>query len=273
MIRYKMFISLFLIVQLFNAIYAQDDVEESSSESSHDLYIAFDQTSGNTNNLVSGAEYSFSLLGDISYFTDTEFSFSLSGNYATLEEEPYALDGNVHTQLDLWANQKYSPFLFFDYSFDRSLGLINRTDVALGAKVRLGKIFSLSYAFMFEEEEYDSVETFSRHSFRPKIKLVLSEGALFMDYRAFYKPRVDDLNDYLLENTLVLSIATFYEALSVDVTLQHSFNSKYEGDNKVLKPVDEWESEYDSDYGDYVSKKTFYKDTDLSASIGFSLSF
>ncbi len=51
------------------------DVEENSSESSHDLYIAFDQTSGNTNNLVSGAEYSFSLLGDLSSFTDTRIFF------------------------------------------------------------------------------------------------------------------------------------------------------------------------------------------------------
>lgn len=273
MIRYKMFISVFLIFSIFNLTYAQDDVEEPSSQSSHDLYVAFDQTSGNTNNLVSGAEYSFSLLGNLGSFTDTEFSLSLGGNYATLEDEPYALDGNIHSQLDLWANQKYSPFLFFDYSFDRSLGLINRTDLALGAKVRFGKVLSVSYAFMFEEEEYDSVETFSRHSFRPKLKLILSDGALFMDYRAFYKPRVDDFNDYLLENILVLSIATFYEALSVDVSIKHSFNSKYEGDNKVLKPIDEWEGEYDPDYGDFVPKETYYKDTDLSVAIGFNLSF
>jgi hypothetical protein len=126
---------------------------------------------------------------------------------------------------------------------------------------------------MYEEEEYDSVEVFSRHSIRPKIKLVLNEGALFMDLRTFFKPRVDDMEDYLLENVLVLSIATFYEALSIDVTLSHSFNSKYEGDNKVLKPLDEWESMFDPDYGDYVSKETYYKDTDLSVSIGFSLAF
>ena len=70
-----------------------------------------------------------------------------------------------------------------------------------------------------------------------------------------------------------ISVKTFYEALSVDITLKHSYNSKYEGDNKVLKPLDEWESLYDPDYGDYVAKETFYKDTDLSVSIGFSLAF
>ena len=99
--------------------------EEVGSSSSQDLYVAFDQTSGNTNNLVSGAEYSYSLVGDLGLLTDTEFSISFGGNYATLDEVPYALDGNFHTQFDLWANQTYSPFFFYDYSFDRSLGLIS----------------------------------------------------------------------------------------------------------------------------------------------------
>ena len=252
--------------------YAQDE-EEGGSSSSQDLYIAFDQTSGNTNNLVSGAEYSYSLVGDVGPLTDTEFSISFGGNYATLEKEPYALDGNFHTQFDLWANQTYSPFFFFDYSFDRSLGLINRTDWAVGGKMRVGRMFSVSYAYMFENEEYDSVATFSRHSIRPKIKLILADGGFFMDLRTFYKPRVDDFEDFLLENVLVLSIATFYDALSVDITFQHKFNSKYEGDDKVLKPLEEWESDFDPDYGDYVSKETYYKDTDYSVSIGFSLAF
>ena len=262
-----------LSFSLWNHNFAQDEDTQAGIVPSQDLYIALDQTSGNTNNLVTGAEYRFSLVGDVGSLKDTEFSFSLAGNYATLEEEPYALDGNVHTQFDLWANQKYSPFFFYDYSFDRSLGLINRTDFGVGGKIRFGKIFSLSYAYMFEEEEYDSVETFSRHSFRPKVKLVLAEGNFFLDYRAFYKPRVDVFEDYLLENILVLSVKTFYEALSVDITFKHSYNSKYEGDDKILKPKEEWKSEYDPDYGDFVAKETFYKDTDLSVSIGFSLDF
>ena len=91
---------------LFSIVYSQDE-DESGSQSSQDLYIAFDQTSGNTNNLVSGAEYSYSLVGDIGPLTDTEFSISFGGNYATLDEEPYAMDGNFHTQFDKWANQTY----------------------------------------------------------------------------------------------------------------------------------------------------------------------
>ena len=265
-------IKLITVCLLFNIAYSQDE-DEGGSQSSQDLYIAFDQTSGNTNNLVSGVEYSYSLVGDLGPLTDTEFSISFGGNYATLDEEPYALDGNLHTQFDLWANQTYSPFFFFDYSFDRSLGLINRTDWAVGGKMRVGRIFSVSYAYMFEEEEYDSVATFARHSIRPKLKLVLADGAFFMDLRTFYKPRVDDIEDFLLENVLVFSIATFYDALSVDIKLSHSFNSKYEGDDKVLKPMEEWESVFDPDYGDFIAKETYYKDTDLSVSIGFSLAF
>ena len=265
-------IKLITFCLLFGVVYAQDE-EEGGSQSSQDLYIAFDQTSGNTNNLVSGAEYSYSLMGDIGPLTDTEFSISFGGNYATLDEEPYALDGNFHTQFDLWANQTYSPFFFFDYSFDRSLGLINRTDWAIGGKMRVGRIFSVSYAYMFEDEEYDSVATFSRHSIRPKVKLVLADGAFFMDWRTFYKPRVDDTEDFLLENVLVFSVATFYDALSVDITLSQSYNSKYEGNDKVLKPMEEWESVFDPDYGDFIAQETYYKDTDLSVSIGFSLAF
>ena len=155
-IRNTLLIS-FTFLTAIGILFAQDENEEGAVESSQDLYVAFDQTSGNTNNLVSGLEYSYSLLGDLGSFTDTEFSFSAGGNYATLDEQPYALDGNIHTQFDLWANQKYSPFFFYDYSFDRSLGLINRTDWAVGGKVRFGRMLSVSYAYMFEEEEYDSV--------------------------------------------------------------------------------------------------------------------
>ena len=273
MVKHLIVIKTVSFMMLLGFALSQDDNQSENLQYSQDLYIAFDQTKGNTNNLVTGAEYSFSLIGDIGSIRDTEFSLSFGGNYATLEEKPYALDGNIHTQFDLWANQKYSPFFFFDYSFDRSLGLINRTDWALGGKIRFGKILSLSYAYMFEEEEYTVVETFSRHSIRPKLKLVLAEGNFFFDYRAFYKPRVDDFDDFLLENIIVCSIMTFYEALSVDVTLKHSYNSKYEGDNKILKPLDEWDSVYDPDYGDFIAKETYYKDTDLSLSVGFSLNF
>ena len=107
------------------------------------------------------------------------------------------------------------------------------------------------------------------HLFRP----VSARAHTFWQAQNYNKFVIDNTEDYLLENVLVFSIATFYDALSVDLTLSHSFNSKYEGNNKVLKPLDEWESVFDPDYGDFVAKETYYKDTDMSVSIGFSLAF
>ena len=75
--RFSIF-NIILSIFLLNPIFAQDDDEVAGVSSSQDLYIAFDQTSGNTNNLVTGAEYSFSLVGDMGSLTDTEFSFSYS---------------------------------------------------------------------------------------------------------------------------------------------------------------------------------------------------
>ena len=241
--------------------------EESAAESSHNLYIMFDQERGNTDHIATGAEYSFSLIGDWGSLQDTEFSTSLAGNYASLSDEPYALDGNFHTQFDLWANMGLSPFFFYDYSFDRSLGLINRHNIAVGAKKKLGRVFSISYAIMYEMEEYDSTDVFPRHSLRPKVKFVLNDGAAVIDFRTFYKPRVDDTNEYLWENELRISLATLYELLSIDFSFNHSFNSRYD-ENDVLKPEDEWDYDWKND----LAKPTYYKSTDYSVSLGLSFS-
>ena len=240
--------------------------EENSTESFHDLYIMFDQEQGNTDHIAAGAEYSFNLIGDWGKLEDTEFSISLAGSYASLSDEPYALDGNFHTQFDLWANMGLSPFFFYDYTFDRSLGLIHRHNFAVGAKKRLGRVFSLSYAFMYEMEEYDSTRVFPRHSIRPKVKFVLNDGAAVIDYRTYYKPKLD-MSEYLWENELKISLATFYELLSIDFSFKHSFNSRYD-DSEILKPEDEWDYDYDTDELTPVN----YKPTDYSVSLGLSFS-
>ena len=235
--------------------------DENSEYSAHNFFFSFEQQDGNTNSLYTSGEYSFVLVGNLIGLDDTEFSFSTESNYATLSDEAYILDGNIHTQLDLWANQNWSPFIYYDYSFDRSLGLINRENFAAGIKRRLGKVFSLSYAFMSEKEEYDSLKTFARHSIRPKLKLKINDGAMVFDYRLFYKPKVDN-SEYLFENDLTVSIATFYEMLTVDLNFKHAFNSRY-ADNKIEKPYDDWVSEIPE----------YYKDTDWTVSFGLGFSF
>ena len=135
------------------------------------------------------------------------------------------------------------------------------------AKKRLGRVFSISYAIMYEMEEYDSTDVFPRHSLRPKVKFVLNDGAAVIDYRTFYKPRVDDTNEYLWENEVRISLATFYELLSIEFSFNHSFNSRYD-ENDVLKPEYEWEYDYKRD----EVIQTYYKSTDYSISLGLSFS-
>ena len=59
---------------------------------------------------------------------------------------------------------------------------------------------------------------------------------LVLDYRFFYKPRVDDFEDYLLEHELKVSIATFYEALTIDLNYTNKYNSRYDGEQKFINP-------------------------------------
>ena len=79
-------------------------------------------------------------------------------------------------------------------------------------------------------------EEFFRHSIRPKIKFKLFNDNLVLDYRFFYKPRVDDFEDYLLEHELKVSIATFYEALTIDLNYTNKYNSRYDGEKKFINP-------------------------------------
>ena len=72
------------------------------------------------------------------------------------------------------------------------------------------------------------VEKFYRHSIRPKFKIKLFDESVVFDYRLFYKPRVDDWEDYLLEHSLQISIATFYDALTLNFNYSDKYNSRYD---------------------------------------------
>jgi hypothetical protein len=241
---------------------------------------------------------------------DTEFSFDFSRSDDRLDGEAFSDDQYITSQFDLWANQRISPFLFFQKSYDNSIGLQNRMNAGIGAKVGLFKGFSISYAFLSESEDYlyydyidsagtgefyytdstqidtnyyyydvywgndyytytdsseyfeftDSTEkeaeSFFRHSIRPKIKLKLMDGNIVLDYRFYYKPRVDDFEDYLLEHELKITIATFYEALNIDLNYTNKYNSRYDGTN-IFNP----------DMGDY------YKAVDENITLGVSFMF
>ena len=245
-----------LVISLVTApIFGQDaDTTDFEEESGNEMFtsvdVSYSQDRGNTEFLSMYYGLSFSVLGDVGPLTDTEFSINFSQSNDKLDGEPFTDDQSLTSQFDLWANQRLSPFLFFQQSYDKTIGLENRMNAGIGAKIGLLKGFSISYAFLFENESYKSFEisgvdstleeadgyyyyddyyvydttystgttdsSFFRHSIRPKYKVKLFDGNVAFDYRFYFKPRIDNFDDYLLEHELKISIVTFYEALSVD---------------------------------------------------------
>ena len=318
-----------LPVILVSFVFSQDadttttENEENARESYISVDVSFSQDKGNTDFLSAYYGFNYTLLGDLGPLKDTEFLFDYNRSDDQFDGEPFTDDQSITLKFDIWANQRFSPFLFFQRSFDNIIALEDRINYGLGAKLGLPLGLSVSYAFLFEKEDYlyydytdstiyewvdtlngtiatgdwygtdsvaldpadydywdyyyygdtswvdgndtvyyeysdsttyyyptDSVETkpeqFFRHSIRPKIKLKLFNENLVLDYRFYYKPRVDDFKDYLLEHELKVSLATFYEALTIDFTYTNKYNSRYDGTNILnretgvfFKPVDE----------------------------------
>ena len=335
MFTYQNTKSTILFLLIFSFTVAQDadttatEEEVGGRESYTSLDISYSQDKGNTDLLALYYGFNYTLIGDLGPFKDTEFLFDFYRNDDQLDGEPYTDDQALTLKFDVWANQRFSPFLFFQKSFDNVIGLEDRLNYGLGAKVGLPFGLSVSYAFLFEKEDYkfwsytdslaydldgsvltgdyyytDSValdpgdydywdyyyygdtvwvegedtiyysytdsaayyyytdsteapaEEFFRHSIRPKIKLKLFDDNLIFDYRLYYKPRVDNFDDYLLEHELKISLATFYEALTVELNYTNKYNSRYDG-TKIINPET------------YIP----YKATDENLTLGLSLMF
>ena len=256
--------------------------EDSGREMYTSVDLSYSEDKGNTDFLSLYYGLNFTLIGDIGSLQDTEFLFDFNRSDDQFEGQPFTDDQSITLKFDVWANKRFSPFLFFQKSFDNTVGLEDRLNYGLGAKVGLNKMFSISYALLAEKEDYlyynytdsvgtgeyyytDSVavdtndyyydfywgdvfymgtdsteyyeytdsteapaEEFFRHSIRPKIKLKLFDDNLVFDYRFYFKPKVDDFNDYLLEHELKVSLSTFYEALTVNLNYTNKFNSRYD---------------------------------------------
>ena len=293
-------------------VFSQDSdttsTEENNRESYTSVEASYSRDKGNTDLDSKYFGISYTLIGNAGPLTDTEFLIDYNRSDDQLDGYPFTDDQSLTLKFDVWANQRISPFLFFQKSFDNITGLEDRMNYGLGAKVGLFKGFSVSYAFLFEREDYllydftdstgtgnyfytDSLavdtndyyydvgwgdmfyvytdsseyymytdstnspaEEFFRHSIRPKLKLKLFDDNLVFDYRFYYKPRVDDFKDYLLEHELKISIATFYEALSIDLNYTDKYNSRYDGVSIINRQTG-----------------LAYKDRDTNLSIGFSL--
>jgi hypothetical protein len=275
MLKYLMY-SIFLL----SPIMSQTDPDTSSSDDGGEeqkyamntsVYVDFSKNTGNTTAEILYYGLSFGLFGDYGPLKDTEFSFSFSANDAVVSGEQWEDDANLILKFDLWASQRFSPFLFLQNEKDAIVGLNNRLNYGMGGKVNLLFGTSISYALLAESENYtiyestiesidsveseyyyytwdydttygyseaDSIRDFARHSIRPKIKLKLLDGNVVFDYRFYYKPNVEDFDDYLLQNELTVNIATFYEAMSIYLTYSDSYNSRYDKPDAQFKPKD-----------------------------------
>jgi len=275
MLKYLMY-SIFLL----SPIMSQTDPDTSSIDDGGEeqkyamntsVYVDFSKNTGNTTAEILYYGLSFGLFGDYGPLKDTEFSFSYSANDAVVSGEQWEDDANLILKFDLWASQRFSPFLFLQNEKDAIVGLNNRLNYGMGGKVNLLFGTSISYALLAESENYtiyestiesidsveseyyyytwdydttygyseaDSIRDFARHSIRPKIKLKLLDGNVVFDYRFYYKPNVEDFDDYLLQNELTVNIATFYEAMSIYLTYSDSYNSRYDKPDAQFKPKD-----------------------------------
>ncbi len=245
------------------------------------------------------SQYGNVQLGGLS-LPDTEFLFAADRAKSTYDNDPYEDDGSAILKVDLFANQNFSPFIYAEWEFDSLYALDSRSNIGAGGKYRFGPYFSISYAALFEEEIYSNVETSAtlyRHSFRPKYKRYFEQLGLFMDWQIFYKPRFDDSDKYLLNNILVLSFKTFYDALTLDISYQYEFNSRYELEKVIRSTSYSWDdslgwyyslADYQYIYGDgaepnfnyttdsegdIMKVDKFFEPEDYTVSIGLTFSF
>ena len=94
--------------------------------------LSFSQEKGNTEYLSKYYSFYFSHIGDAGPLQDTEFSFSFSRSDDRLDGESFMDDQSLILKFDLWANQKLSPFLFFEKSF-----ILGVTATPLSSNVKL----------------------------------------------------------------------------------------------------------------------------------------
>nr|MCS5641372.1 hypothetical protein [Candidatus Neomarinimicrobiota bacterium] len=128
--------------------------EGSGREMFTSVDISYSQDKGNTDFLSLYYGLDYTLIGDAGSLTDTEFLFSFNRSDDQFDGEPFTDDQYLTLKFDIWANQRFSPFLFFQKSFDNVIGLEDRVNFGLGGKAEVFGPLSVSYAILWETEDY-----------------------------------------------------------------------------------------------------------------------
>ena len=200
-----------------------------ASEVTNQVSASYYKYGGNYNYAYYDVSWFYSIIGDINKgsinLPDTEFSIYLSNSKSIYEWYLYTNDANLVLKTDLNANQKFSPFLIFQWTFDSTTALDYRINPGMGGKVRLGKGLSISYAGLWEIEKYTGYKenSFFRHSFRPKQKLSPMEGVK-IEEQFFYKPTYK-FDSYLIENIFSIYVDTVIPGVSLSIQYNYNLNS------------------------------------------------
>ena len=117
-------------------------------ESYTNIDFSYAQDKGNTNLNSISYGFSYTLVGDAGPINDTEFLISFDRSDDELEGLPFTDDQSLTLMFDIWANQKYSPFLFFQKSFDNIIGLEDRMNYGLGENQALKDFLSAMLSYL-----------------------------------------------------------------------------------------------------------------------------
>lgn len=160
-----------------------------------------------------------------------EFEVSVLVRHGTNEEKVIADDAKASVKLDLWPQDRISPFVFADAGRDAIRRLDGRFSGGAGGKWTFwsadsGKA-SLSAATLYDYQNFEVTpgsgdpesESLARWSVRSKLEKKLSAGASF-EHVAFYQPVWDRTSDYVLD---VTHSVTTQVLRNLSLALEHQY--------------------------------------------------
>jgi len=186
---------------------------------------------GNTNLTSYAIVFTSEYLGDLKLgslnLKDSEVKLALGHTRGRLNNALYQHDGSASFLVDILAHQTFSPFFLSYWAYDSTTALVKRLQMGVGGKYSVPAGLSISFAYLWEIEEYRKKEAVTqfRLSIRPKYKKKFVNG-ISINYMIFIQPLIKDFSNFLVDNHFVLSIPTVSEKLKLTMMWRDQFNSQ-----------------------------------------------
>jgi len=160
-----------------------------------------------------------------------EFEISTLVRYGSSDEKVIANDQRLSLKLDLWPQNRWSPFVFIDASRDVIRKLDFRSNGGAGAKYTFwsedGGSASLSGAVLWDYQDFlldpgsagPGTESLARWSFRAKAEKTISANTT-VENATFYQPAWNRASDYLVTTTTSVSTQVLQD---VSLSLEHEY--------------------------------------------------